>query len=489
MKNTAPLGVTINNQPQETESPFISMHLLHRFLIIGVVGIYLVFVCLNNFSSPSLNSASEWVLLALTTNLLLLLVPVIFYRTEYGWFHPLVFGIFTAIIDHLRRTSIYINGLAWHKALPGWNIESLTFLVAYKLALGSVGLIAYYCGFFFSPRLATWRVNFSQPRHLERKMLLIVLFSLIACLIYIQSRGGISAHILSWGGGRRVELAGQFYWQYFIQFGAIACLIWLAIERRAHFKPLFWVCAVTSIVIIFLAGGARGTVIYFIIFGLLVWMLRERKIDVTKLIIAAVISLLLLGVLGNFRQSTFKGEINWNTLLQFSGSEESALGSATDELEERSGAMDGSFPILALVPDEINFLYGSSYLAVVTLPIPRGFWPGKPGLVGGRVGETFFGLSAGVPCGAIGEAYWNFGIFGVLLVFFLFGACHKWLAQMYRKYASESATIVLYILTLYQFDPSGPGVESWLTALVPAIMMLYVSGVLLFRRGVNMETN
>lgn len=479
--------VGIHRQIDKPESPFISMQMLHRSLIIAVAAIYLIFIGVQGRFSSTPTSVTGWVLLALTVNMSLLLVPVVFYKPSYGWFHPLVFGIFTAIIDHLRKTSTYINGLQWHDALLGWNSESLTVLVAYDLALSTLSLVAYYIGFFFSPTLGVPRVTFSQPRHLSRKVLLAVIFSAVVFAAYMQTRGGIVAHLVSWGRGRSIELAGQFYWDFFIQFGVVACLIWLAIDRKAHLQVIFWGCAGTLLLIAFLTSGSRSIVIYYIILGLLVWQLRERKIAGVKLMIAVFISLVILSVLGEFRNSTSKFErgIDWDIMTQFFQTE-SIFGSATGELQERSGAGNGTFPILALVPDEVGFLYGSSYLAVLTLPIPRVLWPEKPGLVGGLVGDTFFaGSSFGVPPGPTGEAYWNFGIAGVLVVFFLFGVFHKWLAMAFRKYAGEPVALVPYVLTLYLFKPSGPGLHHWLYSLIPTIIILYAVGAISFRRRVK----
>lgn len=483
MKSIAQASVTAHTQQQKAESPFISMHLLHRSWIIAVVAIYLLFVGVLGRFSPTPTLASGWVFLALTVNLSLLLVPVIFYKPSYGWFHPLVFGIFIALIDHLRQTFVYINGLQWHYALPGWSAERLTLLIADDLALTTVGLVAYYIGFFFTPKLGVPRVTFSQPRRLALKALLVVMFSFVVFGFYMQTRGGLFAHILSWGRGRRVELAGQFYWVFFTKFSMVACLIWLTIDRKAHLRPLFWGCAGASLVINFLAAGSRSSVIYYIVLGLLVWQLRARKITGMKILIALVISLIILSILGNFRSSTFDGEVDWNALTGSSSTkDESVFNSATGELEERSGAGNGTFPILARVPEEVDYLYGSTYLAVLTLPIPRGWWPEKPGLVGGLVGYTFFGGStAGVPPGPMGEAYWNFGIAGVLIVFFIFGAFHKWLAEAFRKYAGEPAAVVPYVVTLYLLDPSGTGVHGWLFSLIPAITLLHAFGAISFR--------
>lgn len=481
MKSAKYLTDKVHHQVDKAESPFISMQLLPRLLIVGVVVAYLLFIGIQQRFSPTPTPTIGWVFLALTVNLALLLVPIIFYKPSYGWFHPLVFfSIFVGLLEHLRQSSVYINGLWWHLALPGWSQESLTLLIAYSLALNSVGLVAYYFGFFYSPRLSVPQVTFSQPRHIALKTMLVVIFSVGVFAAYMQTRGGLVAHILSWAQGRNTVLAGQFYWNFFIQFGLVACLIWLAVDRKVHLKPMFWGCAGTLLIVKFFTAGSRSSIIYSLVLGVLVWQLRERKIAAGKLLVTALLSLIIISVLGSFRNSTYTNEIDWNSLTEFS----SGFTSATGELDKRSGPGNGLFAILALVPEQVNFLYGSSYLALLTLPIPKALWAGKPGLIGGVVGTTFFSdTTGGVPPGPVGEAYWNFGILGILVLFFLFGVFNKWLADAFCKYATEPAAIVLYVITLYLFEPSGVGIPNWLDSLLPAIVLLQLFGAISFRRS------
>ena len=479
MNNSTLTNLKIDSHRYNNESPFVAMHWLHRILVIATVVIYLLFVVVQVYFNPKSTLALQWVNLGLVVNFLLLLIPVIFYQPSYGWFHPLIFNIFLTLISEIRKTPIYINGLESHIALPGWNSESLTFLLADNVALSIVGLVSYYCGFFFSPRFGNLQLTFLQPRHLKLKVLCVVIFSVIACAVYMQIQGGIAAHILSWGEGRRVTLAGQFYWQFLIQFGAIACLIWLAKDPQAHLQGLFWIGSVSSLIINFLSGGSRSSVIYFIICGLLVSMMRDRKIAFTQIITVVLIGLFLLGILGDFRNSTWSGEINWNTLNQPSPTE-SIFGLATDELGSRSGEGNGAIPILALVPNQVDFLYGSSYLAALTILIPRGLWPGKPGLVDGVVGKTFFDLDAGIPLEPSLEAFWNFGVPGVVIVFLIFGLFHKWLVWTFRNYATQTSMIVPYVLILYLLEPSGPAIINSMISITSSVILLRVFGVLSF---------
>jgi hypothetical protein len=79
---------------------------------------------------------------------------------------------------------------------------------------------------------------------------------------------------------------------------------------------------------------------------------------------------------------------------------------------------------LSMVDDYGKVYYGSTYLAIVTLPVPRSLWPAKPGL-----GDHTIEISTarrqydreGRIITYIGESYLNFRHAGVVLIPFLLG--------------------------------------------------------------------
>jgi oligosaccharide repeat unit polymerase len=91
---------------------------------------------------------------------------------------------------------------------------------------------------------------------------------------------------------------------------------------------------------------------------------------------------------------------------------------------------------------------GSSYLAMFTLPIPRLFWPGKPGL-----GDHIIEVSTvnrpydreGRIITYIGESYFNFGYFGIFIVPSLLGfILSRWFNKII-KYNHNSLAICLWL--------------------------------------------
>ncbi|WP_204140060.1 O-antigen polymerase [Halomicronema sp. CCY15110] len=484
----APSIATASEPVTQAASPFVAMSHTHRFGVVCVMAIALVGIGLRLQLSPPNIAGMQWVYLALVGNAVLLLLPVIFYRPSFGWFHPLVFAIFWGVLPHLRRFDVYFTGLPWHVALPGWSADSLTGLLLKDLLLQMVGTLAIYAGFWLSPTLPMPSMPFQQPAHLGRKTVATVGLATGLFLVYMQTRGGIVNHLLSWGAGRNEALAGVFYWQFFTQLGQIACLCWLTMDRRSTRNPVFWGCLTASLMMAFLIGGSRSGLIYFMAMCLLAWFIREQKIAVMRMVAIALIGLVAMGVLGNLRNSTFSGQINWNTLrggaAETTSETRSPLGESLQEISERSSVNAGVFPILALVPNQVEHLYGSSYLAILTLPIPRALWSAKPGLVAGMVGETFFSSNFGIPPGAVGEAYWNFGVPGVLVVFSAFGAFLKLLADFFVRHAHHPAAIAPYVVTLFLFaGPDGLATIAWLMMLVPTLGYLIAIGAIRFSRS------
>ena len=473
-----PKSAAAARPPAESQSAFLPVHLLYRVGIIVVYTIILLTIVLNvdvNRKSP----AFILLCLAQVLNFAVILFPVIFYKPSFGWFHPLVFYTCQYLLFQFRSYATYLQGISHHRALPEYSVEDIVLLVAFALTLHAVSTLAYYFGFWFGPTLRMPRVSFHQPRRLSLKALAAVLFSVVVFWFYVEREGGLSQHLLSWQTGRHEALAGDYYWILLIKVSAMACLLWFALNRRAVYQPLFWVCSLASVLINFLATGSRSTVLVFFIVAMLVWMLRERKFAPARIIGIGLLGVVLISFLGGFRSRIWKGEISLTsenddtTIVEYF--EQGAVESA-----ERAWTSSGLLPILARVPDDVDMLYGSSYFALFTLPIPRSVWPDKPGQVGGLVGDVFFNSPAGTPPGPIGEAYWNFHIPGVLLIFFIFGTFQKWLSQSFVKYRREPAAVLVYLTILFTIDPSTPAVVVCLMLVVPLVVLLRFVGALSF---------
>jgi hypothetical protein len=461
-------------------SPFVPISRGYRALVLGAAAVALTGVLLLALATGGRSSA--FVIGTVVVHVVVLLFPVIFYRASFGWFHPVVFTSLLALAGLLRKVPTYVWGVSTHTALPTHTPAQLTDLLAYQLWLVTLGTLAYYAAFFFlpAPRAPTLHFPTLRAKPTRVKVALAVAFSLGAFMLYTSQQGGLISHLLSWGQGRRVALAGEYYWVPLISMGALACLIWVAREPKIVRNPAFIACFLVALPPVFLTTGSRSTLLNLFAAGMMAWMIRRRRVPLVRLGMAAVAGLILLTVLGEFRRSMVRGQVDWSILTDVDPTK--AFRQVTEgELARRASSESAVLPILARVPDEVDLIYGRSYVALLTLPVPRSVWPKKPMLVYAEVGKVFFGVPWGMPPGAVGEAYWNFHLPGVIIVFLLFGVFHRWLARVVRRYPDEPAVLLCYTTLLIFFNsPSSPSVVSASMVLVPIVGMLWLFGGIRF---------
>lgn len=95
-----------------------------------------------------------------------------------------------------------------------------------------------------------------------------------------------------------------------------------------------------------------------------------------------------------------------------------------EELSKNEGFLDQLSGALSLVDDTEKKFKGSTYVAIITLPVPRTLWPAKPGLADhlADISTTVRPYQQeGRVITYIGESYLNFRHAGVILVPFLLG--------------------------------------------------------------------
>jgi hypothetical protein len=418
---------------------------------------------------------------ALALFLAMRVVPLVFHRPGSGWFHPLVFGALFAFPRLLREAPAFVTGMTAHLALPGRTPWELDRLYALEMVLAALGLACYYLGFLFPAGPGVPALRFPRVARVRGRALAVVAVSTLVLAAFLQQRGGLVAHMLSWARGRTVGLAGEGYWIAFAGLGTTAVFLWFALDRRAMRSPLFWTAALVVSAETFLASGSRGGVLYPFVQAFLLWVFRERRVPVARGALLAAGAMVVLGALGAVRHSTWTGRVDWRAAFAPGPGGGGGAG-AGRELAARSLSLRGTTAVLGRVPHDVPYIYGSSYLALLTLPVPRKLWPGKPVQVGGRVGETFFAVHAGMPPGPIGEAWWNFGLLGVPLVFFCFGMFHRWMWKFMLAYRDQPAAMAIYLTVLFHAQPSTGGMMETLLRTAPLVGVAVAFGALRLRR-------
>lgn len=148
--------------------------------------------------------------------------------------------------------------------------------------------------------------------------------------------------------------------------------------------------------------------------------------------------------------------------------------SVDDIATSNEGFLDQYAGWLTMVDDYGKFEYGRTYTFVLTLPIPRAYWPEKPGLADDVIERTSRArpyATEGRIITYLGQAYVNFGMLGILLVPLLLG----YLFSAFYEKATHAPHYSLARLALM--------------FLVPSLIQAYrdgLSSVILFGLAFNM---
>jgi hypothetical protein len=133
-------------------------------------------------------------------------------------------------------------------------------------------------------------------------------------------------------------------------------------------------------------------------------------------------------------------------------------------------------------PGEVPYLYGSTYLQIPLLLVPRVIWPERP-----NTSETLvqlnehYGLltrdtaeSTSIGWGMIAEANANFGFFGCIVVAVLLGGLLGIMQRLCGRYPVLSARGMAGLLTIYALLGMELSMAQFLTVLAQSCVALLV---------------
>ncbi len=248
-----------------------------------------------------------------------------------------------------------------------------------------------------------------------------------------------------------------FVWlRDFIAIGAILASFLLAKRWGGYVeKILLWSGILFALTIKFFVGSRYSLIWLLISIFLSYWVgLRPRKEtkNVNYLFIAIVIAAIPVSLISQYRHTGYKG-LNWRQInyLNFNPLIEGGLDQFFSPLE-----------VIEAIPRDYDYLYGSSYYALLVNFIPRKWWEDKPGGFSiymdairgdGGLYTTFQGniLGSSVSASIIGELYGNFGYLGIPLGMLVFGGLAGWWYKLFRSCSDNVGLQLLFIHSLPVF--------------------------------------
>lgn len=114
---------------------------------------------------------------------------------------------------------------------------------------------------------------------------------------------------------------------------------------------------------------------------------------------------------------------------------------------------------------------------IVTIPIPSALWADKPVPQGVIFSEKFFGIGGGVSTTVVGEAYWQAGIFGVIIVMMMLGIIFKLFVNSVRRNSRNDSALFLSAMIFPSLIMMAESVQNYMNGIV---LMLVFSSFLLF---------
>ena len=100
--------------------------------------------------------------------------------------------------------------------------------------------------------------------------------------------------------------------------------------------------------------------------------------------------------------------------------------------------------VLDLVPTELPFQSGGTFLQFFSMFVPSSMWPEKPLPLGYTLTLVVGGASSGSPPSILGELYVNFGVPGIVLGMFIAGIIARTLYGYLRAHPHNIAVIMIY---------------------------------------------
>lgn len=384
---------------------------------------------------------------------------------------------------------LYVAPLALNRWVEGVLTQDRQDLISHGPVNRAVWL-ALLAAAIFSLAAAPWALAGSgqrsgPPRRLPPgtrvvALLLIVLGALCLAFLVYQLGGFERISRLS-HGERYLAMRGKGLIRVGIDLLFLGgVLLYASLGRSAAWRRLL------IVVLLLVAFGALFVVEQrrMAPFKLLITLVVLRHTIVRRIPKGAVIGLGLLVLGAGMFQGVFRGlsERSWKGLTEVPGV---AFNLANSEFGYPTLTIAD---ILDRVPRERDWLKGGSYLDSVGVLVPRAVWPGRPRPLGERYVAEFYTdywrRGGGFGFTPVGEAYWNWGVLGVVGVFALLGL----VAQLGERAVTSSlgqrpvpvicyALLAPFLIMFYRFD-SASFLKGNLILILPLLVIVALLGAL-----------
>jgi hypothetical protein len=451
-------------------SPFVRIGPALRFVIVAFVLLYeWLFPTIAAFQNSDANTLLLPRVMLQLVYVLLLCMPLVLYRREYGLLHPLILPTLYGLLKGLGKYPIAIF-VPFKLPLYSFDVSSSSPAISIQnldhqqlaearleyLALQVLALVCYYAGYFAFRRVRTNGIRFYEPQNLAPICFAATMACVAVGAAFVQVRGGgVSSYLVGLRQGRHSALAGSGQFLQVARFAVLPTLVWFAYRRRLGLNP-WWLGAMgAGSLAAIVTTGSRSSLISPLIVLVFLWWRKAGRVVVAPTVGIGLVALVVIGAFGAIRQDYKSQTVNTSVLgLSAFGTN---VAHAQAEFAKRSAEESD---LAAFVGANQNgMLWGKSYVGSVAFFVPRRLWPGKPfgggvynqtiNFAGRAVGDQ--GKSYGIPMGAISESYWNFNLPGVIVIFFLLGMFFRRVSDMVWRNPTDPAALIVAVWLAISF--------------------------------------
>jgi hypothetical protein len=456
--------------------------------------VLLIQAVVNGASFDSSGAFVLYVLAALFLDAMRVVPLIVLRHSRYGLLHPLVliFSIWPIIIgipflglDLAPLVGLFTGESVGAPYFLGGEVlsDSARFMVLAELdLLEALGILTtvfvftlcerhYHASGTPDPRPAP---NYDQAR-LKWLLFAAAIAATLIVAVFVQMRGGLTAHILSLSGGRFVALQGYGPIVALSGLGIVAVYVWVFLDPRSVRTLPFIAAVMLAAFCGFVSTGSRGAALLAVVGTGLCWTIRTKRFPIKTALVLIPMLLVIYGgllIVRSYGSGAERSATVYDRVASIGVSDAYQAGS--DELAVRM-SVRGAAPVLS---EGLNLtggpLWGKSYLAAITWFVPRAIWPEKPRGAGSLYAQTFMGAlreGTSVPIGTVAEAYWNFWIPGVFVIFGLWGLIIFWAHRLFLIYGADPFVGAAYVIFITRFGMASDRIPPTLQMLLMLLII------------------
>lgn len=194
--------------------------------------------------------------------------------------------------------------------------------------------------------------------------------------------------------------------------------------------------------------GGRSSFIYFVVYSVLGYRIFISKISTVKIVSLGLVVVFLIVQLKEVRNSLWYSEYSWYQREQ--AQDDGVVRTISD-----AANLDSYDKFILLLERKPPTKYGAGFVDSVIAIVPRSVWPDKPDdlYMNYEFHNLFEPAVTGWPLKSVGEWYWNFAIYGMILGGLVSGLIFRSIQFRCRDFTTNPFSFLfLFIMSVEVFQ-------------------------------------